>query len=186
MYENFFGFKERPFQLVPNPAYLFLSRSHEEVLAHLTYAVSQGDGFVEITGEVGTGKTTLCRVFLDSLEENAEAAYIFNPMLDAIQLLQTINEEFGIDAGSGGKGTWNAGDGTTRRIRFLEKMDLAILSSHREIAPQGIGTGGPGRVGRTEIRRADGTVEVLAAADQTHVDAGDAVVIVTPTAGGCG
>ncbi len=100
MYENFFGFKERPFQLVPNPAYLFLSRSHEEVLAHLTYAVSQGDGFVEITGEVGTGKTTLCRVFLDSLEENAEAAYIFNPMLDAIQLLQTINEEFGIDAGS--------------------------------------------------------------------------------------
>ena len=98
MYEKFFGFKERPFQLVPNPAYLFLSKSHEDVLAHLTYAVSQGDGFVEITGEVGTGKTTLCRVFLGNLEEKAEAAYIFNPMLNAVQLLKTINEEFGIDS----------------------------------------------------------------------------------------
>ncbi|MBW2248964.1 MAG: hypothetical protein JRF62_17665, partial [Deltaproteobacteria bacterium] len=55
MYKNFFSFRERPFKLVPNPAYLFLSKSHEEVLAHLTYAVIQGDGFVEITGEVGTG-----------------------------------------------------------------------------------------------------------------------------------
>ena len=100
MYEKFFGFTERPFQLVPNPAYLFLSKSHEDVLAHLTYAVSQGDGFVEITGEVGTGKTTLCRVFLSNLEENTEAAYIFNPMLNAIQLLKTINQEFGIDATS--------------------------------------------------------------------------------------
>ncbi|MGC9368334.1 MAG: hydantoinase B/oxoprolinase family protein [Paracoccaceae bacterium] len=97
-----------------------------------------------------------------------------------------VLDAFGIDAGSGGKGTWSAGDGTTRRIRFLEKMDLAILSSHREHAPRGIGTGGSGRVGRTEIHRADGTVEVLAAADQTHVDEGDSVVIVTPTSGGCG
>ncbi len=96
MYEKFFGFRERPFQLVPNPAYLFLSRSHEEALAHLRYAVSQGDGFVEITGEVGTGKTTLCRVFLGNLGESVEAAYIFNPMLDAIQLLKTVNDEFGI------------------------------------------------------------------------------------------
>jgi general secretion pathway protein A len=98
MYENFFGFKERPFQLVPNPAYLFLSRSHEEALAHLTYAVSQGDGFVEITGEVGTGKTTLCRVFLENLDQNIEAAYIFNPKLNAIQLLKAINDELGVDS----------------------------------------------------------------------------------------
>lgn len=96
MYKNFFGFKERPFQLVPNPAYLFLSRSHEEAIAHLSYALSQGDGFVELTGEVGTGKTTLCRAFLENLDENTEAAYIFNPKLDAIQLLKTINDEFGI------------------------------------------------------------------------------------------
>jgi len=98
MYENFFGFKERPFQLVPNPAYLFLSRCHEEALAHLNYSVSQGDGFVEITGEVGTGKTTLCRVFLENLGNDTEAAYIFNPKLDAIQLLKAINDELGVNS----------------------------------------------------------------------------------------
>lgn len=96
MYKKFFGFKERPFQLVPNPEYLFLSKSHEEALAHLTFAAIQGDGFVEITGEVGTGKTTLCRVFLENLDADTEAAYIFNPRLDALQLLKAINDEFGL------------------------------------------------------------------------------------------
>ena len=96
MYNSFFSFKERPFKLVPNPAYLYLSQSHEEALAHLTYAIASGDGFVQITGEVGTGKTTLCRAFLEQLDDNHEAAYIFNPKLDALQLLQSINDEFGI------------------------------------------------------------------------------------------
>ncbi len=96
MYNRFFGFKERPFKLVPNPEYLYLSRIHEEVLAHLNYAAGYGEGFVEITGEVGTGKTTLCRMFLESLDENTAAAYIFNPKLDALQLLKAINDEFGI------------------------------------------------------------------------------------------
>ncbi|VEN73309.1 conserved hypothetical protein [Candidatus Desulfarcum epimagneticum] len=100
MYETFFGFREKPFKLTPNPAYLFLSRSHEEALAHLRYAVSEGEGFIEITGEVGTGKTTLCRVFLESLDDGAEAAYVFNPNLDAAQLLGVINEELGIDSPS--------------------------------------------------------------------------------------
>lgn len=100
MYKKFFNFKERPFKLTPDPAYLFLSKSHEEALAHLSYAVSHGDGFVEIIGEVGTGKTTLCRVFLETLNENTELAYIFNPKLDAVQLLQAINEEFGIRSDS--------------------------------------------------------------------------------------
>jgi len=96
MYEHFFGFKEKPFKLVPNPDYLFLSKSHEEALAHLNYALSQGDGFVEITGEVGTGKTTLCRAFLENLGDDAIAAYIFNPKLGPRQLIKTINDEFGI------------------------------------------------------------------------------------------
>ncbi len=96
MYNRFFGFKERPFKLVPNPAYIYLSRVHEEVLAHLNYAVGYGEGFVEITGEVGTGKTTLCRMFLENLDDNTDAAYIFNPKLDAVQLLKAINDEFGI------------------------------------------------------------------------------------------
>ena len=96
MYNSFFGFRERPFQLVPNPAYLYLSRSHEEAMAHLIYAISQGDGFVEITGEVGTGKTTLCRTLLENLDRFTEGAYIFNPKLDSLQLLKAINDEFGI------------------------------------------------------------------------------------------
>jgi len=96
MYKNFFGFNERPFKLVPNPAYLFLSRSHEEALAHLTYAVIQGEGFMEITGEVGTGKTTLCRAFLEHLDDDTKTAYIFNPNLNSLELLKAINDEFGI------------------------------------------------------------------------------------------
>jgi general secretion pathway protein A len=96
MYNTYFGFREKPFKLVPNPEYLFLSRSHEEALAHLNYAISQGEGFVEITGEVGTGKTTLCRAFLESLDEKTVAAYIFNPKLGPKQLIRSINDEFGV------------------------------------------------------------------------------------------
>lgn len=98
MYSNFFGFKERPFKLLPDPTYLYLSKGHEEALAHLKYAVEHGDGFVEITGEVGTGKTTLCRVFLDRLPGDTEAAYIFNPRLDEVQLLKAINDELKVDS----------------------------------------------------------------------------------------
>ena len=100
MYQYFFGFKKRPFKLVPNPDYLYLSASHEEALAHLQYALKHGDGFVKITGEVGTGKTTLCRAFLEALGEETEAAYIFNPKLDPVELMKAINDEFGIDSTS--------------------------------------------------------------------------------------
>ncbi len=96
MYESHYGFKQRPFQLLPNPDYLFLSRSHEEALAHLTYAMTHGDGFVAIIGEVGTGKTTICRSFLENLDPSIEAAYIFNPKMDSKELLRAINDEFGI------------------------------------------------------------------------------------------
>lgn len=98
MYTRYFRLKELPFQLLPNPVFLFLSRNHEEALAHLTYAASYGDGFVEITGEVGTGKTTLCRAFLENLDDTVQAAYIFNPRLDTVQLLQTVCDEFGISS----------------------------------------------------------------------------------------
>lgn len=121
MYETFFGFKERPFQLVPNPAYLFLSRSHEEALAHLTYAVRQGDGFVEITGEVGTGKTTLCRVFLENLDDTVEAAYIFNPMLTPRELLHAVLDELGIE------GAPNA-DAKT----LVDRLNVHLMKRRRE------------------------------------------------------
>lgn len=95
-------------------------------------------------------------------------------------------EDFHIREGSGGKGKWSAGDGTKRTIRFLEKMECAILSSHRNRPPQGLDGGGDGEVGSTRIRRKDGTVEMLKACDQTVLQAGDAVILTTPTPGGFG
>ncbi|NKX43772.1 hydantoinase B/oxoprolinase family protein [Roseicyclus persicicus] len=95
-------------------------------------------------------------------------------------------EQFGLRQGSGGKGAFPAGDGTERRLRFLEKMDCAILSSHRAAPPRGIAGGGDGQVGKTFVRRNDGTVQVLNACDQTVLEPGEAVTVVTPTAGGYG
>ena len=95
-------------------------------------------------------------------------------------------EEFSIRRGSGGRGRWSAGDGTYRRIRFLEAMDCAILSSHRRIAPFGLDGGAPGQCGQNLVIRADGTIDKLAGCDQTTVAPGDAIVIITPTGGGFG
>ncbi|MER9597596.1 hydantoinase B/oxoprolinase family protein [Mesorhizobium sp. M0244] len=95
-------------------------------------------------------------------------------------------EDFHIREGSGGKGKWSAGDGTKRTIRFLEKMECAILSSHRNRPPQGLDGGGDGEAGSTKVRRKDGAIEALKACDQTVLDAGDAVIVTTPTPGGFG
>lgn len=96
MYESFFNFRERPFNLTPDPKFLYLSGRHREALAHLLYGIRQRSGFILLTGEVGTGKTTLCRALLHSLDEDIEVALIFNPSLSAEELLQTINREFGL------------------------------------------------------------------------------------------
>ncbi|MEO4042546.1 hydantoinase B/oxoprolinase family protein [Hoeflea sp. CAU 1731] len=95
-------------------------------------------------------------------------------------------EDFRIREGSGGRGAFKAGDGTRRTIRFLEKMECAILSSHRNRPPQGMDGGGDGQVGKTEVRRRDGTVEELKACDQTELEVGEAVILTTPTSGGYG
>jgi 5-oxoprolinase (ATP-hydrolysing) len=95
-------------------------------------------------------------------------------------------EDFHIRRGSGGRGKWSAGDGTTRTIRFLEEMDCAILSSHRKVRPHGLKGGAPGEPGMTRVRRRDGTIETLEGCDQTVVKAGDAVIVTTPTGGGYG
>ncbi len=97
-----------------------------------------------------------------------------------------VLEDFHIRRGSGGKGKWNAGDGTLRRIRFLRAMDVAVLSGHRAIANPGTEGGGPGALGRNSVRRNDGRVEILAGCAQTGVEAGEAIEIVTPTGGGWG
>ncbi|OCJ15283.1 5-oxoprolinase [Rhizobium sp. AC44/96] len=95
-------------------------------------------------------------------------------------------EDFHIRQGSGGKGRWSAGDGTSRTIRFLKKMECAILSSHRSHPPRGLDGGEDGQTGSTAVRRADGQVEMLKACDQTVLEAGDAVIVTTPTPGGYG
>ncbi len=95
-------------------------------------------------------------------------------------------EDFHIRHGSGGTGAFNAGDGTERTIRFLKKMECAILSSHRARAPEGIDGGNPGQPGKTEVRRLDGRIDLLRGSDQTVLEAGEAVRVTTPTAGGFG
>ncbi len=97
-----------------------------------------------------------------------------------------VLEDFHIRAGSGGRGRWSAGAGTTRTIRFLEEMDCAILSSHRTVRPHGLIGGAPGELGLTQVRRADGSVETLAGCDQTVMKSGDAAIVTTPTGGGYG
>ncbi len=97
-----------------------------------------------------------------------------------------VLEDFHIRRGSGGRGQWNAGDGTRRTIRFRQAMECAILSAHRKVRPFGMAGGEPGELGRTEVRRLSGVVEVLEACDQTVLQAGEAVTVVTPTGGGYG
>jgi 5-oxoprolinase (ATP-hydrolysing) len=95
-------------------------------------------------------------------------------------------EEFSIRRGSGGKGQWKSGDGTRRVIRFLERMDCAILSGYRDVRPFGLDGGEPGEAGADLARRTDGWVERLKGCDQTVLEAGEAIIIVTPTGGGFG
>lgn len=101
MYQNYFGFREPPFTLTPNPEFLFLSRCHQEAYAHLLYAIESRAGFIELSGEVGTGKTTIVRTLLSQLEADIyKSAFIFNPTLSPLGLLQEINREFGIFSAS--------------------------------------------------------------------------------------
>ena len=90
VYQDFFGFSEKPFDLTPDPKYLYLSPKHKEVLAHLVYGLQENNGFLKIVGEVGTGKTMICRSFLRELRTDFNIAYIFNPAINELELLQTI------------------------------------------------------------------------------------------------
>lgn len=98
MYAPFFGLAREPFSLAPDPRFLFMSEQHREALAHLLYGVQGGGGFVLLTGEIGAGKTTVTRCFLEQLPPHCVVAYIFNPCLSALELLQTVCAEFGIAA----------------------------------------------------------------------------------------
>ena len=96
MYNHHFGFSEAPFSIAPDPRYLYLSEQHREALAHLVYGIGDHGGFVVLTGEVGTGKTTVCRCLLQQVPEHIDIAVIVNPKLNAHELLQTICDELGV------------------------------------------------------------------------------------------
>lgn len=96
MYCHFYGLKERPFNVTSDPAFFFLSGKHNEALSHLLYGVSQRKGIIVITGEIGIGKTTLCRFFLNKLGKNVKTAFILNPYFSEIQLLEAVVKDFGI------------------------------------------------------------------------------------------
>jgi general secretion pathway protein A len=96
MYTAFFQLTQAPFSIAPDPQYLYMSERHREALAHLLYGVNSGGGFVLLTGEIGAGKTTVCRCFLEQIPENCKVAYIFNPKMSVEELLHAICDEFGL------------------------------------------------------------------------------------------
>jgi general secretion pathway protein A len=120
VYERFFGLVDTPFRLTPDPRYLFLSKLHADALAHLKLGLTESSGFVCITGDVGTGKTTLLRHFLGTLGPEISTAYVFNPALTSLELLQTINADFGLPATS------------TSKTELLQALNAHLLAQHEQ------------------------------------------------------
>jgi general secretion pathway protein A len=123
MYAAYFGLKQDPFSIAPDPHFLFLSERHREALAHLLFGVRGGGGFVLLTGDIGTGKTTVCRRFLEEAPEHAVLAYIFNPRLSVIELLRTVCDEFHVEVRHSG-----AGDATVKD--HLDPLNDFLLQQH--------------------------------------------------------
>jgi general secretion pathway protein A len=120
MYKQFFQLRHAPFSIAPDPHYLFMSERHREALAHLLFGVDAGGGFVLLTGEIGAGKTTVCRCFLEQVPPNCNVAYIFNPRLTAVELLRTICEEFRLPA--------PAGDSSVKDL--VDALNAHLLAAH--------------------------------------------------------
>src|SRR5918995_3134553 len=96
MYEEYFGFVEKPFSLTPDPKYLYRSQSHANAFELLQYAIQRREGFVVVTGDIGTGKTTICRALLEQIDRNTFTALVLNPFLSEEDLLKRILQDFGV------------------------------------------------------------------------------------------
>ncbi|WP_426110796.1 AAA family ATPase [Massilia sp. PWRC2] len=125
MYTQFFNLRQPPFSIAPDPRYLFMSERHREALAHLLYGVGSGGGFVLLTGEIGAGKTTVCRCFIEQIPANCRLAYIFNPKLSVEELLLSICDEFGIALAP-------AGAGAVSVKVYVDAINAYLLDSHAQ------------------------------------------------------
>ena len=120
MYKDYFGLKELPFSIAPDPRYLYMSDKHREALAHLVYGIHSDGGFVLLTGEVGTGKTTVCRCLLEQVPENSDIAFILNPKLSVEELLATLCDELKIQCP----------EGNTSVKVFVDRINAYLIEAH--------------------------------------------------------
>ena len=123
MYTSFFGLSEKPFAITPDPRYLYLSERHAEALAHLLYGINESGGFIQLTGEVGTGKTTVVRTLLSRVPHHADVAVILNPRVTPVEFLLTICEELGLAI--------EAADRDSVK-QMVDALNRRLLSAHAE------------------------------------------------------
>src|SRR5258706_4192779 len=123
MYLRFFGLNEKPFAITPDPRYLYLSERHAEALAHLLYGINESGGFIQLTGEVGTGKTTVVRTLLSRVPHHADVAVILNPRVTPVEFLLTICEELGL-------GMADADRDSVKQM--VDALNRRLLSAHAE------------------------------------------------------
>ncbi|MEO7245443.1 MAG: AAA family ATPase [Rubrivivax sp.] len=138
MYTQRFGLTQEPFSIAPDPRFLFMSERHREALAHLLYGVKGGGGFVLLTGAVGAGKTTVCRCFLRQLPEGCDVAYIFNPKLSVVELLQTVCDEFHVETppAASAKALVDALNVFLLRNHAAGRSSVLIIDEAQNLAPE--------------------------------------------------